>query len=269
MDGEGVHTWEDGSAFHCTHSRGVAVSQGIYIPAEASGKLDLPNTTVGSPLPSSLQSIAPVQERSLPASKGDQRPGLLPPVSMENLAPSEPTNYGTPLVQLFNGMVQLPNGMIGYLVQVPVAEPAVSPRTLSSRSHNGETGSKQRSSSRSSSAEKGRRKGHSLRSKSPSKAADPSKSADPPKNSRAAPVMQHNLQQTLPAQRPQSPEMGIPGQRWVPIYPLPKTQQPSSGSSAGKTQPPSGPQSSTSLQPSYYSTLGDPGRFSSTTPRQL
>ena len=33
VDGEGVHWWEDGSSFRCTHSMGAVVSQGEYIAA--------------------------------------------------------------------------------------------------------------------------------------------------------------------------------------------------------------------------------------------
>jgi hypothetical protein len=97
VDGEGMHTWADGSTFYCLHSMGAAVSQGHYVASEPA-KLDPPEQPA----------------RTLP------RPTYLP-------TPIPTTHLPNPTPTYDRGLVQMPNGQLGYIVPVALSPP-VSPR---------------------------------------------------------------------------------------------------------------------------------------------
>jgi hypothetical protein len=126
VDGEGVLSWQDGSAFTCQHLMGVAVSQGVYVQG---GDQETPENAVPAPAPLLSTMSVPLFDRGLwPAS----------------------TYEGPPLVQL-------PNGVVGYFQRRQQA-----PRKHSSRSSSAEKG-RSRSRSRSASPSK---TGGSLKSSS-------------------------------------------------------------------------------------------------------
>ena len=127
VDGEGMHTWADGSTFYCLHSMGAAVSQGHYVSSEPAQ----PELSTQSVPPAYLP--MPVPEQDLGAQAG---------------------------------LVQMPNGQLGYMVPVTVPvrmspraqAPASNPYPLhaSRESRPRSKGEGRKSKSRSSSA--GRRK---------------------------------------------------------------------------------------------------------------
>jgi len=142
VDGEGVHTWEDGSAFHCVHSMGAAVSQGHYIPGEE---------TVARP------------QYTLPAQFAE--PNWIPPTPFNannfmGPTPITANNFAGAVAPLSTeGLVQMPNGQIGYML--PAQEfgtTAKLPTKMRSRSREHRDGTEK---PRARSASAGRREGKS------------------------------------------------------------------------------------------------------------
>ena len=91
VDGEGMHTWADGSTFYCLHSMGAAVSQGHYVASE------------------------PAQ------------PDLQTSVVARSYTPMAPTYTTMPVPAHDPGLVQMPNGQVGYIIPVALSPRAQAP----------------------------------------------------------------------------------------------------------------------------------------------
>ena len=97
-----MHSWEDGSSFHCLHSMGAAIMQGQYIPTV--------QTATQSPYQSPGQT-AQVESEGYRY----QADSGIPPMSPRSKSPRS-AKLGP---QIVSDLVMAPNGQVGYLVRSP------------------------------------------------------------------------------------------------------------------------------------------------------
>ena len=127
VDGEGVHTWGDGSSFHCVHSMGAAVSQGHYVAAiTGTEEIEVEYSSKREIVQADLQLLLrPPQAHAVPQAQPQVQ--FSAAQSQVQFSPSQlqvqPQVYQTSTENL----VQLPDGQIGYMIPVnPITNPAYS-----------------------------------------------------------------------------------------------------------------------------------------------
>ena len=97
-----MHSWEDGSSFHCLHSMGAAIMQGQYIP------------TVQTATQSPNQSPGQIAQANSEGYRYQADSGI-PPMSPRSKSPRS-AKLGA---QIVSDLVMAPNGQVGYLVRSP------------------------------------------------------------------------------------------------------------------------------------------------------